>query len=545
MAPKQQKSWQSVAEEAQKYRDATLDKVQLPAKAIHQHTPDTAIDFVRSSLSSQEVDITESSAEKLLEQLRNGVWSAVSVTNAFLRRAKLTQNLTNCVTELISERALDRAEFLDSYLKKHGKPIGPLHGLPISVKESIGMAGLGLNAGYIAWWDKKTSEDARVLQILYRGGAVFHARTTQPQTLMHLETDNNLFGVTVSPFNTRLSAGGSSGGEGALVGARGSCLGIGTDVGGSIRSPAANNGIYGLKPTAFRVPTDGWSSIAPGADPIPTVIGPLSTSLEGLKLFMQTILSARPWLHEPALLPMPWNTTYQISASQPIKIGIIWHDGVVQPHPPITRALKTVASKLASVSNVTLVDWEPHLHDEAWAIISSLYFPDGGAEEAATLAASGEPWRPLTKWIIHENPCVKKLSMEELWYWLEEREAYRSEYAKVWNDTADSVDEATREMRRMVDAVLCPVGPGVAPRHNTAKYWGYTSQWNLLDYPAVSFPVTKVDKELDKGEKRETFLGEADRENWDLWDPDTFEKMPVSLQLVGRRFDDEKILAIL
>lgn len=231
---------------------------------------------------------------------------------------------------------------------------------------------------------------------------------------------------------------------------------------------------------------------------------------------MQTALSARPWLYEPALLPIPWNNTYHISSYQPVNLGIIWHDGIVQPHPPITRALKTMASKLASVSNVALVDWEPHLHDEAWAIISSLYFPDGGAEEAATLAASGEPWRPLTKWIIKENPCVKKLNMQELWYWLEEREAYRSEYAKVWNDTVDFTDEATGEMIGMVDAILCPVGPGVAPRPNTAKYWGYTSQWNLLDYPAVSFPVTKVDKEMDKDEKRENFLGEVDRENWDL-----------------------------
>ena len=136
------------------------------------------------------------------------------------------------MTELLPEKALARAKFLDDYLKQHGKPYGPLHGLPISVKESIGMEGLGLNAGYIAWWNKEASEDARVLQILWRAGAVFHARTTQPQTLMHLETDSNYYGRTVSPYNTSLSAGGSSGGEGALSGARGSCLGIGTDVGG-------------------------------------------------------------------------------------------------------------------------------------------------------------------------------------------------------------------------------------------------------------------------------------------------------------------------
>lgn len=231
---------------------------------------------------------------------------------------------------------------------------------------------------------------------------------------------------------------------------------------------------------------------------------------------MQTVLSAQPWLHEPALLPMPWKTSYKISQQQPLKIGIMWHDGVVQPHPPITRALKITASKLSSVPRVTVVDWKPHLHDEAWAIISSLYFPDGGAEDAAVMAQSGEPWRPLTKWIIKDNPCVKKLTMEELWYWLEEREAYRSDYAKVWNDTAEHVDKETGELSGMVDAILCPVGPGLAPRHNTAKYWPYTSQWNLLDYPAVTFPVCRADKQLDRADTPSRFLGDLDKENWKL-----------------------------
>ena len=117
-------------------------------------------------------------------------------------------------------------------MAENGKPFGPLHGLPISVKEHIGLEGLGLNAGYVAWYGRVGEVDARLLEILRQAGAVFHARTTQPQTLMHLETDNNLYGITTNPFNTDLSAGGSSGGEGALVGTRGSCLGIGTDIGG-------------------------------------------------------------------------------------------------------------------------------------------------------------------------------------------------------------------------------------------------------------------------------------------------------------------------
>jgi Asp-tRNA(Asn)/Glu-tRNA(Gln) amidotransferase A subunit family amidase len=439
----------------------------------------------------------------------------------------------------------------------------------------IGMKNLGLNAGYVAWWGKLATEDAHVLQILWDAGAVFHARTTQPQSMMHLETDSNLYGVTVNPYNRNISAGGSSGGEGALIGLHGSCLGIGGDIGGrfslqqdqttsliipgSIRSPAANCGIYGFKPTAFRIPTDGWCSTMAGADPIPGVIGPMSASLKGIKLFMKTIIDSEPWLTEPALVPISWNSDFQISAQKPLKIAIMWNDGVVIPHPPITRALREAVSHLRTLPNVEVVDWRPYLHDEAWAIISSLYFTDGGAEDAATIAESGEPWRPLTKWMIKENSCIKKLTPQKLYYWQEEREAYRKEYAKVWNDTAVGKDERGHP-EGMVDVILCPVGPGVAPAHNTAKYWGYTSLWNLLDYPAAVFPVGRVDKTLDNPQDAFEPLSGKDEENWQLCkllhhkiprlltvvdDGNEFDGLPISLQLVGRRFEDEKVLAIL
>ncbi|KAI9772592.1 MAG: hypothetical protein M1839_002444 [Geoglossum umbratile] len=518
--------WQHVAQEAQEHRDASIARVQPEVPQLPPNLPTNVINIPHETLGRDEIRITEMTPEGLLGMLASGNLTATAVTRAFLRRAALAQKLTNCITELLVERALARARYLDDYYIQQGKPLGPLHGLPVSVKEHIGMEGLSLNAGYVAWWGKTGEEDARVLQILWRAGAVFHARTTQPQTLMHLETDSNLYGVTVNPYNRDVSAGGSSGGE------------------GSIRSPAANNGIYGLKPTAFRVPTDGWSSTMPGADPIATVIGPLSTSLTGIKLFMQTVLASKPWLSEPALPPFPWNP-FQIGPKRPLKIAILWHDNVVMPHPPITRALHALASKLKTIPNITVVDWEPHLHDEAWAIISSLYFTDGGAEDAAAIAASGEPWRPLTKWIIKENPCVKRLGMQEFFYWQEEREAYRKEYAKVWNGTATARDDQTGELEGVVDVILCPAGPGVAPSHNTAKYWGYTSQWNLLDYPALVFPVCKVDAEVDRAERGYKPMNDVDRDHWKLYDPKKFDGLPVSLQLVGRRFEDEKVVAVL
>lgn len=285
---------------------------------------------------------------------------------------------------------------------------------------------------------------------------------------------------------------------------------------GSIRNPAANNGIYGLKPTAFRIPTDGWSSAMAGADPIATCIGPLSTSPTGIKIFMKTVIDSKPWLLEPALISMPWDSTIQMTENQPLKIGVLWHDGVVKPHPPIKRALQSVVSRLKTIPNVSIVDWEPYLHDEAWAIISSLYYPDGGAEDLEVMAASGEPLRPLTRWMLKENPCVKRLSMQKYYYWQEEREAYRKEYAEIWNATATGRCGQTGACDDVVDAILCPVGPGVAPLHNTAKYWAYTSQWNLLDYPALVFPVSKVDAELDMVDKDYEPINDTDADNWKL-----------------------------
>ncbi|KAF2031362.1 amidase [Setomelanomma holmii] len=533
MAPKSDPSrrpWQDIAQEAQGYRDETIARLSPPAPQAPAVLPKDVMKLPQQLFKQDILAITELLPEELVSSLAAGHLSAVAVTSAFLQRAALSQGLTNCLTELLHERALQRAKELDAYFEKHKRPIGPLHGLPISVKEHIGFQGLRCTTGYVSHWEVVSKEDGHILQVLHATGAVFHCRTTVPQTMMHLETDSNLYGVTTNPYNRDLTAGGSSGGEGALVALRGSCLGIGSDVGGSIRSPAANCGVYGLKPTAFRLPTDGWGYMMAGADTVETVLGPLSTSLEGLEIFMKAIIDSEPWLTEPALIPMPWRT-YSVPHDRPLRIGVLWHDGIVRPHPPITRALRTITESLKK-HNIEVVNFPPYLHDEAWAILSSLYYPDGGEADAEDIAKSREPWRPLSEWIIKENPCVKKLTVGELAYWFEEREAYRKEYALHWNKYG-------------IDALLCPVGPGVAPKHNTAKYWSYTSQWNLLDYPGLVFPVCTVDKEADKWDDDGKVLSGLDEEHRKLWDPEEFHGVPVGLQLVGRRFEDEKILGIL
>lgn len=368
-----------------------------------------------------------------------------------------------------------------------------------------------------------------------------------PQILMHLEASTNLYGATVNPYNRNLTSGGSSGGEGALLGLRASCLGIGTDIGGSVRSPAANCGVWAFRPSTYRVPNDGAMAPMLGEEQILAIMGPMSTSFQGLHLFMKTLLDQKPWLVEPSLLPMPWNyppnqsSFVKSDGKERLKVGVMWHDRVVKPHPPITRALRQVASRLKDMPDqFEVVDWDPLKHDESWEIVSALYFPDGGKAMRDEVTSTGEPWLPLSKFIVDEQPNVREYSISEVWDLTLRREAYRSEYAAHWNATGSSAADA-------VDVILCPVGPGAAPPHDHARYWAYTSVWNLLDYPAIVFPVTKVDENLDgPGRQEGDFqpLNGQDAWNWKLWADrgvDGYKDAPIGLQLVGRRWEDEKL----
>lgn len=158
---------------------------------------------------------------------------------------------TNCLTEILFPEALARAKFLDDHLGQTGEVIGPLHGLPISLKDclitpphpsSIGMA-------CYANVPTKPGEETIIVSILAKLGAVFYVKTTTPTAMMMMETISNVWGQTNGAYHSGTSSGGSSGGEGVLLAMRGSPLGVGTDIGGSIRIPAAFNSLYGLKPT--------------------------------------------------------------------------------------------------------------------------------------------------------------------------------------------------------------------------------------------------------------------------------------------------------
>jgi len=154
-------------------------------------------------------------------------------------------NQVNCLHEIFFEAALADAQALDDYYTKHNKPIGPLHGLPISLKDQFHVKGVETTMGYVGWigtfeGKKNTGKEkvfeSQMTRELRELGAVLYCKTSVPHTLMSGETVNNIIGYTWNPKNRNLTSGGSSGGEGALIGLRGSPVGFGTDIGGSIRS---------------------------------------------------------------------------------------------------------------------------------------------------------------------------------------------------------------------------------------------------------------------------------------------------------------------
>lgn len=487
-------------------------------------------------LSDDDMNITENyTACQLVMLMTNGQLKAERVIKAFLKRAGIAHQLTNCATEFLGKEAIDRAMYLDEELERTGRPVGVLHGLPISVKDLIPMRGRKNHAGWIKWIENVSEDDAFILKILYEAGAIFYVRTTQPQSLMHIECDSAIYGITVNPFNRNLSSGGSSGGEGALLGMKGSVMGIGTDVGGSIRAPAANNGIYGLKPTTNRIPLQGVVACQMGKESIIAVAGPLARSREDLHLFMKTIIDAQPWLKDPSLVPIPWRSITM--NSHELTVAIMWDDNVVHPHPPITRALRETVDQLKK-SGIRVIDWKPIDHQNSWDLISALYYCNGAEEERNMMTDVGEQPLPLTEWILNQ-PNVKKRTWIEMNELIGKREAYRARYAEIWNERESSLNCA-------IDCLIAPVAPFAAPLHGTSKWWGYTSVWNLLDYPAAVFPVTTVDLLKDQLELDYKPRNSLDEEFYKLYpSPQAYADAPVSLQIICRRYNDEKVLKCL
>ncbi|KAM0791969.1 hypothetical protein ACM66B_000472 [Microbotryomycetes sp. NB124-2] len=495
-------------------------------------------------LTPRQLEITSMDASQLLQAIATKEVSAVETLTAFGIRTAVAHKLTCCLTDLFLDEAMEQARELDRVLQQTGRTVGPLHGLPISAKDQVQLKGRITSTSFLSLHVTATPEqnDCLLAQVLRSSGAIFFNHTTLPQSIMHLESSSFWTGPTGTrnPYNTLLSSGGSSGGEGAVLGMRGALMGIGTDIGGSVRSPAAACGLYGLRPTALRIP--GVATYKYGRESIMGTAGPLAHSARDIELFMSVVLGPESsiWLQDPNVLEMPWREGRRgcwQDGNRKLRVGVMWDDGEVRPTKPIERAMNAVVGKLQNSQLVQVKDFLPYGTREAWYLARELYFPDGGKRIRDLTVNSNvqEPLHPLTTWLLEESgPELKEKTPEEIWEVTARRDAFRKRYRQHW-------------LEQDVDVILCPNAPYPAPQPGTAKWWAYTSHFNVVDHPAVTFPTgLQVDLKLDELSEEESASFEARNPDEALahanYSPDKYKNAPLCLQLVARRFHDEELL---
>ncbi|KAI5919597.1 amidase [Camillea tinctor] len=502
----------------------------VPEDQLPPPSQDAVADWPESSswFTKEELEITGWTALELLHKLSSGDLMAETVTRAFLKRAVAAQQLTKCLTETCFERAISTAKELDRRFAEDG-PVGPLHGLPISLKDNFNLPGLDSTIGLTSHIGAPSKQESVLVEILRKAGAVFYVKTNIPTAIMIVETVNNIFGRTVNPLNRKLTSGGSSGGESALIAFKGSPCGIGTDVGGSLRIPAACTGIFTLKPSFGRFPTSLCQSCMSGQEAVQTVNGPLTRTLADLELLCQIIVKAEPWHRDPHCLPVPWRA---VSLPPKLTIAVMWDDGMVRPTPPVKRALEYTVGKLQGLKRsgnaetiVEIIEWSPEDEPAGLDLLHRMFAADGGRSIRTELERTGEPWRP--EMAVYKN--ANEIGGYAYWQLNHERQVFQKRYLDRW-------------IRAGIDAILCPSSPYSSVENGKFKHVSFTGVSNVLDYSCISFPTgVNVDKSIDKpyGEAYEP-LTELDREIQSAYNVETVNGMPINLQLVAQRLEEEK-----
>ena len=233
-------------------------------------------------------ELHSQSAAQMAGMVRSKAISPIGLIDAHLARIEDLQPALNAFVTVDGDRARGQAKAAEEQLMR-GDPVGPLHGVPISIKSSISDAGLPCEAGSCLKQGAIAQKDAVVVERLKRAGAIVLGTTNLPEMLMAYESDNPLYGRVNNPWDLERTAGGSSGGESAAVAACCSAGGIGSDSGGSVRIPAHFTGICALKATPGRIPGTGHDPQCLGPFSLLGVVGPMTRTITDLEIFYEAI----------------------------------------------------------------------------------------------------------------------------------------------------------------------------------------------------------------------------------------------------------------
>lgn len=274
---------------ARRRRDKSLQQAEQAVQQFKMQNPG----FESSSIVSL-------SLPELTGKLKDGSLRPDAVLYAFMEKALEVNKNLNCSTEILMESV---AQLKDINTQKKGL----LYGVPISIKDNVAYEGHDTSCGVVSKLDEPAFADSVVVTVLKKQGAIPFIKTNIPQGLLNYDCSNPIYGQTLNPCNLQKTSGGSSGGEGALIGGGGSILGLGTDIGGSIRIPASFCGICGFKPTTMRLSVRGISSCVKGQKSVLSSLGPLGRDVESLALCMRALLCQDMFSLDPTVPPIPFN----------------------------------------------------------------------------------------------------------------------------------------------------------------------------------------------------------------------------------------------
>ncbi|KAJ5778700.1 Amidase [Penicillium odoratum] len=514
-------------------------------------------------ITASDKKIIDQPIEELVQDIQSSTTPALTVLRTYGKVAVRAQKRTNCITELLLPEA-------ESWLESEVNLKGPLAGIPISLKDSVQIKGFDTTLGYSALAGKPFTEDGPMTKLLKDAGAVPYAKTALPITLLSFESDNGLWGPCLNPHGLEYSPGGSTGGEGALL-AQGGRIGIGSDVAGSVRVPAAWSGIYSLRCSTGRWPKAGVSTSMAGQEGIPSVFSPMARTLNDLTYFTRAMIGMQPWKYDNTVHPIAWRDELETDAkSKPLRIGLMSNDGVVPPTPAIERAVSTTVAALTQAGHTVTEITTPDGADPFTGLdlASQLLNSDGchhfnvpfrsfepsdpGAYQLTRVAHLPRPLRYLyylyVRYIKRDRILATLIrnfgpkSSAQVWPLVAQREAFRATWHKWWNAEP-----------QQFDFILCPVNATPALPHkamyDAMSSCGYTFLWNLLDYTAGVLPVGHVDAVRDAlvapYQKVLQGLGSnhaVARGAWKHYDSAKMAGLPTAVQVVGRRWQEEQVL---
>ncbi|EFO93199.1 hypothetical protein CRE_09992 [Caenorhabditis remanei] len=506
--------------------------------------------------------------EQLKEELQKGSVTCVEAVRTYFHKAILAHEKTNAVTCFILE-AEQQAEELDEKAKLASFVKPPMFGIPLSLKECLKVKGYDTTRGFVQDAYRPSTEDSIQIEHYKKLGLIPFCQTNVPQSLLSYNCSNPLFGTTTNPFDSTRTCGGSSGGEGALIGAKGSLIGIGTDVGGSVRIPCHFTGIAGIKPSKMRFAHRGGGTSVPGKPLVDANEGIMAQNVTSNVELLRSV-----WVdidfqsdRDPYCPPVHWNESLY-SSEKKLRIGYYIDDGWFTPTPALQRAVLESKKHLENAGHTVIPFHPPRLTDVIQLYFRALFLDGGQFILNKLMNDIIEPTITFQRTLCTVPAWIQRLlsypvslvfprlgmfmkSLTRNTFELREAyaaiEAYREEYVSLM-------------LKDDLDVILCPPSIMPAPQHDVPSKLlcgaSYTFIYNLLDFGAGSFsnrpsktvkpfpgvvPVTTVNKSDE--EKLINEYPETDK-----WYQITKKAtigsigMPIGVQVAAPPFREETVL---